>query len=329
LHEDFQKDTTDLKKTIRDLRGEMNRTAPLTDNKLFQFSRELRHIAGTVQALSDGQTTSDSGSLNNDSDSNNLDNLDSFTSSPITAPSSVPSDQTNIEKPKQVVNLDKDIEKSKTDNQIKKNSKKKKTIIASTAVATALIVVVSGALLSRQPKADQDIVDSYLNQNGEVQGASDNNSDQTTPSKKKEQKDNQVSFEETIWETYRDEFLGFQVKYPGNATDLLHTGGTTTFLRKDGYIFKMQRIYTDKTLDEYWKDTQDDGLEYEAEKTKLWFNDAIHLKLIEDVEFPGNRYLVKSKEHIFDLWYATPSKHFNEDDIKRVEHMLESVKFLN
>ena len=326
LHEDFQKERADLKKTVRDLRGEMHRTAPITDNKLFHFSRELRHIAGTVQELSNENSINQTKSIDKDS---NIDNLDTINSNPIAKASlSEPPDQRKVEKPKQVINQEVDKNKSKTKKEIKKNSKKKKTVIASTAVATALLVVISGALLTRQPKIDQDMVDSYLNQDGEVQGLSDDNQGQTPSLTKKEQKDNQASFDETIWETYRDEFLGFQVKYPDNVTDTLHTGNTMTFLRKDGYLFKIQRIYTDKSLEDYWEATKNDGLEYESESMTLEFSEALHLTLIEEVDFPGNRYLVKSKEHIFDVWYATPSNHFDDDDMKRVDYMINSLRFL-
>lgn len=326
LHEDFQKERADLKKTVRDLRGEMHRTAPLTDNKLFHFSRELRHIAGTVQALSDDSTSTQPKPTENDSIPNQLDPI---APSVITNPSSPKKpEQKIVEKPKQEANQEVKKEKSNTKKEKNKNSKKKKTIIASTAVATVLIIVVSGAFLTRQPKIDQDVVDSYLNQDGEVQGLSDDNSDKTPSLRKKEQKDNQASFDDTIWETYRDEFLGFQVKYPDNVTDTLHTGNTMTFLRKDGYLFKIQRIFTDKSLDDYWESTKNDGLEYEVESVTLEFSDALHLTLVEEVEFSGNRYLVKSKEHIFDVWYATPNIHFDEDDIRRVDYMINSLRFL-
>ena len=66
-------------------------------------------------------------------------------------------------------------------------------------------------------------------------------------------------------------------------------------------------------------------LQYKDSESTFKNNEALFLELEEASQFPGNRYLVKKEEVIYDIWYATKSEKFEEDDIKRAKYMLDSV----
>jgi hypothetical protein len=211
-----------------------------------------------------------------------------------------------------------------------KLTKKTKTIAAAATAVAIFTIGISLTLFGRKPAVDQALVDSYLNADGTVAGASATAEpdESNSPQVRKEFKNNDVSFADTDWQVFRDEFLGFQVRYPANVTDLLHTGNTITFLRHDGYIFKMQRIATDQPLKDYWEQAKANGLNYLLTPVELGPHEAYHLVLDEPVEYPGNRYLVQLTGHIADVWYATDSAKLSADDRQRVEYMVNSMRFL-
>ena len=44
-------------------------------------------------------------------------------------------------------------------------------------------------------------------------------------------------------------------------------------------------------------------------------------------DYPGNRYLVKEGNFLYDIWYATQGDAFAADDIRRAKYMLDTVSF--
>jgi hypothetical protein len=240
-------------------------------------------------------------------------------------------------------------EKPKSDKDAKKSlTKKKKIAITSASAVTVMLVfsaLISGQLFG-EADVDQELVAQYLENSGEVAGTQ---SDTKPPSdvvqiptstiqdpntivtqKGKEIADasqTNVSFEETIWETFSDNSLGVRVKYPLNAVKLNKTESNVTFQRKDGYIFKIQRIETGLDLEEYWKQIQATSLKHASSNTTFAGKEALLLEIQETTQYPGNRYLVKLDNAIIDIWFATAGPKFEADDIKRVDEMLKSVAF--
>ncbi len=339
LKADYEDEMKKTNATIRDLKSELHRTMPLTDNKLFTFSKDLRDVVNSVKALTEEELRDEV------SDMSINDQAYAELTSPPTVAIDLPLTNKTLyaekaPEPKQIVKTEElkhesaEVEKStkKISGKNPVSKKTKKIVLVSTAVAI-LTFGVGTFTLNQKPKVNQKIVDSYLQNNGQVQGATTSTDSKSVASVaptmvKKEQKNNLVTYEETKWEVFRDEFLGLQIEYPGNAIDILHTGNTITFLRKGGYIFKAQRLQTEKTLDEYWESIKANGLQYKVEKTKLNIDEALHLVLDETVEFPGNRYLLKKGGFVYDLWYAVPNPAFDDDDMKRVDKMMESLRFL-
>ena len=317
LQTDYQTEKRTLSGTIRDLKTELHRTAPLTENKFFTFSKDLRAVVSAVNSLSDAEINDPPPEVSG---------TDPVIATPLELPAPPPTGEQVM--PKEVV---KAVDDSLTPPPASeggsqppakpKLSKKVKTGITAAAVVAMVTFSIAMTMLNRQPAVDPA---------GSVQGTTTDSPkpEASAPPIRKEFKNNEVSFDDTQWEVFRDEFLGFQVRYPGNATDLLATANTITFLRLDGYLFKMQRIQTDKTLDEYWTKIKADGLQYKVEPVKQGPFDSLHLILQETIDYPGNRYLVKVNDHIIDVWYATPNAKYNDDDMKRVDYMVQSMRFL-
>lgn len=338
LKADYDDEMKKTNATIRDLKSELHRTMPLTDNKLFTFSKDLREVVNSVKALTAEELNEDLPELQVDDHAH-----EEMTPPPVVSIDLPLTNKTlhaeQSSRPKQVVKIDepKDdmVEEVKSNKKVMPKipvSKKTKKVILTTTAVAIITFAVGTFALNQKPQVNQKIVDSYLESNGQVQGATSDSVKSVGSAAptmvKKEQKNNQISFEETKWEVFRDEFLGLQIEYPGNAIDILHTGNTITFLRKEGYLFKAQRLQTDKTLEEYWDSIKANGLQYKVEKTKLNIDEALHLVLDESVEFPGNRYLLKKNGFIYDLWYAVPNPAFDDADMKRVDKMMESLRFL-
>lgn len=337
LKVDYEEDKKQLSLTIRDLKSELHRTAPLTDNKFFTFSKDLREVVDSVKALTQEGLGDEVQEI--DIEPHDFNEISAPPTVSIDLPVTAKAEKSPATEPKQIEKIEgpKKLNDFIDDSQKKPTkkpgvSKKVKTIIATSTVVAIATFTLGTFALNQKPAVNQKVVDEYLENSGQVQGIVSDKSEvnvSPTPSLvRKEFKNNQVTFEETKWEVFRDEFLGFQIEYPGNAADLLHTGNTITFLRKEGYLFKMQRLQSSKTLEEYWESVKDTGLTYKVEKEKIGIQNALHLILEEEVDFPGNRYLLKINDHIYDLWYATPNPAFDDGDMKRVEYMLSKMRFI-
>jgi hypothetical protein len=136
-----------------------------------------------------------------------------------------------------------------------------------------------------------------------------------------------VPFEQTVWDKFKEPIFGIEMEYPINAVNIIKTDSSITFIRKNGYIFKVQKVDTALELEEYWKQIKATSLNYKVTPKDFAKQKALHLELEDITDFPGDRYLVKMGDAIFDVWYATASEKFVQDDMKRVERMLSSVVF--
>lgn len=153
----------------------------------------------------------------------------------------------------------------------------------------------------------------------QVKGASDD---------KYAQSQADVPYSQTIWDTFKDPAIGIELNYPQNTVNVVKTESSLTFLRKNGYIFKIQIYETAFDIEEYWKSVKANNLNYNAKKTTFRDEPALFLELEDITEFPGDRYVVKRGDFVYDIWYATYSKNLADDDIKRIDIMLNSLKFL-
>jgi hypothetical protein len=87
-------------------------------------------------------------------------------------------------------------------------------------------------------------------------------------------------------------------------------------------------IETGLDLQVYWDQVKATNYDYAVKEVEFKSYKALHLTLQEEADYPGNKYLVKVDDTIYDVWYATESKKFSADDIKRVDHMIRNIDFL-
>jgi hypothetical protein len=207
-----------------------------------------------------------------------------------------------------------------------KEKKEKKLLITG---AAAVMVLFVGGLVSWRftaaPKVDQKLVSSYLAKTGQVQGVQT----QAANAPGTANKDADLPYEQTKWEQFNDPILGVALTFPANLITKTATETSITFLRKEGYIFKVQRVKTSQTVDEYWEQIKNLGFKYTSSPAKWKNKDALLLTMEDTSDYPGNRYLIKNGDSIFEVWYAVPGGKFSNDDIKRSERMLDSVSFQN
>ncbi len=137
-----------------------------------------------------------------------------------------------------------------------------------------------------------------------------------------------VSYDETLWDAFKDPTIGVEINYPKNAVNVVKTETSLTFLRKTGYIFKVQVFETALDVNEYWKSIKANSLNYKIKETTFREEKALFLELEDMSDYPGDRYLIKRGDYVFDVWYATYSNTLSDDDMKRVEVMLNSFKFI-
>jgi hypothetical protein len=226
-------------------------------------------------------------------------------------------------------------EEQPKDEKSKKKKRSKKSAMITAGVAV-LVMLISGAAVSYSgiliPKVDDTLVSEYLQKNGSVAGVTtdgaviDEQAQSSQPSTD-EVPSTAVPFDQTSWATVTEPIIGVSLQYPENAVKITKSESSLTFLRKEGYLFKIQKIDTGLDLQAYWDQVKTTTYEYEEEKSTLGSKTAIHLKLSEETKYPGDRYLVAVEDAVMDIWYATESEVFSKDDIRRVEVMLESIKF--
>lgn len=337
---DFEKDKKSLGKTVRSLRKEIRGKAPLEETYFFSLSKELKTAVDEIEEMVDhlekpGTMNENKGELEVESLKNPLSAEDEkeskieITTRIVTKPKT----EVNEKKPNSATN---DEEK-----QIKPPKKAKKMLI--TGGAALAIVLVFGGLLSvtmfSTPKVNDALVEEYLNKakEGEVAGTSSQgeNAEQDgesstlqSPTMSNEVLDAVVPFGETNWQEFHDPLFGIKMQFPVNAVKMMRTDSSTTFSRREGYIFRIQMVETGHDLMNYWNQIKATNYDYDAEEFTFQGKEALDLVLKEDTEYPGNKILVKIGDVVYDIWYATASEKFSEDDIKRVDYMKKSIVFI-
>lgn len=327
LEEEHEKEKRELEAQIRELKRELYRTAPLHDTAFFSLTKELKQAIGELETLM--TTMKNTAVVKNESVVREV---------PLTAEAFVAPAQPPVSVEKKVINPNKEpmetavpvVESVSGENKEKKGLAKKKVLVTGVS-AVVLLFVISGlaGLFLSEPKVDEKIVAQYLPGGGQVQGAR-TDLDQPTPTPKEIDPSQQdIKFEQAVWEEYKDTAFGIVLQYPKNAVKVIRTDSNVTFIRKTGFLFKVQRIQTTYSVDEYWKQVKSTSLNYSAESEKFKGNVALKLSLEDVTDYPGDRYLVKMGEFIYDIWYATPSNNFTADDIKLADKMLASLSIVN
>ncbi len=138
-----------------------------------------------------------------------------------------------------------------------------------------------------------------------------------------------VTYENTVWAEYNDSDLGVKLKYPQNATYRVKPIGSNNlwFLRKNGYLLKIERIDTEQTLEEMAVATSA-NINYKQETLTIKDSPTIHMILQETMPVMGNIYLVKVDSSIFKVWYKTFAPGEAPDDEQRLKTLLDSLEFV-
>ncbi len=345
LRETFDNQKKKMSQKVTSLIKEVEHQTPVTQNKFFTISSRLHEVAQAMDMLIQ-QTPELAEAVTPQTELTKQDVVIQTDTQPI--PADQPSNpKTKDEQPKQKLKDEKS-EKSK-------KSKVPKPIIILGSTLT-LVLLIGGALwfsFTRETEVSTELIQEYLPQDsaqqviqnedikkktiikddisknsdqeniatdsGEVEGASTQN--------KYEQSQADVPFSETQWEEYNDPVFKISMTYPINAVNMVRTDTSTTFIRKTGYIFKIQVVDTALDLENYWKLIKSGGLKYKVTETEFRGEKALFLELEDLSDYPGDKYLVQIGEKIYEIWYATPSQSLSEDDSKRVDIMLNSFKF--
>lgn len=220
-------------------------------------------------------------------------------------------------------------------------------ILGSTFAIIALLAGIVWFSVSKKTDVSQQLLQEYLPQDAKPsleqdlekkieQSISDNlNPSETPPGETKGASDTKyaesqadVPFSDTYWDTVTNPNLGITLNFPKNTVNMINTETSTTFIRKNGYIFKVQLIESALTVEEYWKLIKASSLNYKVKETTFRNYPALFLELEDFSEYPGDRYLVKKGDFIYDIWYATYNKNLSDEDAKRIDIMLNSFKFI-
>lgn len=342
---DFETDKKKLETTIKNLKQELHRTTPIQDNKFFTISKEIREAVNAIEQLTKTDLPDDSSepmppipvnpqaktlTVNAPAPEKQADpkpppKPESTQEAPSGASEeTIPPHDKPEPSPSQPEKDEKKPKKSKL-------KEKKLLITGGAAIAVLTIGGLVSLRLASKPKVDQQLVENYLNEQGQVAGIqSKDPSLQSSSSKANEGVDKyaEVPFDQTEWEHFRDDIFGIQLEFPIGLVERMHNTSTITFLRKDSYIFRVQKTESALELEAYWEQNKSNSLNYISSPVELKGKPALYLKLEDQASYPGDRYLIKNGTSVYDIWLATPSDKFSVDDVKRAEHMLSSLTFL-
>lgn len=136
-----------------------------------------------------------------------------------------------------------------------------------------------------------------------------------------------IPFDSTVWKTYNDPDYGIKIDYPENTSHQLRPTGSNNiwFLRKSGYLVKIERFDSDKSLEQFYTDLKTD-VKYRIESSNVQGVPAMHLIQDEYLPIRGNIFLVKVDNYIYKIWYQTYAAGENPDDEKRVKRMMDSLR---
>jgi hypothetical protein len=339
LEQEKDKEKRALEAQIRELRRELHRTAPLHDTKFFSLTKQLEEAITDLNKVAEASESSlqqIAGVVPNREQPLGAEAL-SMPSIPEQATERMPAPvQPSPAIPSPVASDPKTVQPPPAETQ-KRNLSKNKVMLTG-AAAVVLLFLISGAVASvvAEPKVDEELVAQYLTAQsgkvaGQVQGAETGGLGDTAAVSDAPAIDPaqaEVTFDETVWEDFNDPTFGIMLQYPKNAVKPVRTDSNVTFIRKTGYLFKIQRIETSLTVDEYWKQIKSTSLNYTESEDTFKGKKALKLTLEDAADYPGNRYLIREGGFVYDIWYATKTAAFTDDDLARVEKMLASLSII-
>lgn len=338
IKEHIGKEKTGVDQQLQELKKEVEAAPTPQNNKFTSLSEELGDIVKAMNSLVDEQNGTD----NEAASQEKLDKQEESKEKKESKDNEANNQETTSKDTKANSNNEK--------KNIEKTPKNKKKLII---IAVAGLIILGGIgfavikFMGGSSSVDPDLMNEYLpgetvqeqsettsdtgeatsqdqtaETNPEVQGASISLAD------RRDAAQSDISYSETRWETHKDPKFGLSFDYPINVADVVRTDMSITVLRKTGYIFKVQRIETAQELNDYWTQVKARSLRYKVQDTTFREYPALFLELEDITEYPGDRYLVKRDDMIYDIWYATASKSLSDEDAKRVDIMLNSFKFI-
>jgi len=347
-----------ISKQLSDITQAMNRLLE-SENWIEQSQKTLQPTISANGVTLQDQTANISEQVKLISGQNNADQkADQNNQTKTTLPEENKQTISNTEKkPEEVINTspastpipaDKIPESSEKPEKVRRKIPKPLIAVLSTIILTGVIGGIVWYNFNKTPQVDAQLLQEYLPADAKPpeqapQNQEEKKIDQTSlenptpPDKSKVQgasdekyaeSQADVAYSDTLWDTFKDPTIGIEVSYPKNTVNVVKTESSLTFLRKTGYIFKIQVYETALEIDEYWKSVKATNLDYSVKETQFRDKEALFLELEDITEYPGDRYIVKNGEFIYDIWYATFSNRISDDDIKRVDIMLNSFKFL-
>lgn len=325
LQQEFSKERESFEAKVRELKRDLHRSQPLHEHTFFTLSKELKESMSIMNQLVVDQGANQAPLATDMAQAQ----PPSLPPMPVQASQTVNNDVTEATADKREVTK----EPTKPNEDLKsekKPSSKKKTLLTGGAIVAVVVLVggVIGGQFFMKPKVNDTLVKEYLSNSGQVAGSSD----QVTPMPTNTQTDlsqTDIPLDQTAWTKLNEPIMGVSFDYPQNVVKINKTDSSITLIRKDGYIFKIQKINTGLKLEEYWQQIKPTNPNYTEEMTDYNGHKALALTLQEMTPFPGDRYLVKIGEAVFDVWYATPSDSYTKDDLTRVKRILDSVTFKN
>ncbi len=220
-----------------------------------------------------------------------------------------------------------------------KNDKEKIGGLGKTAVKAAVVLLIFvSAYFTYQIKNAGQLREAYVSQARQNRNIAIENSGSSDskaydlmskpPEERYKEAYADLPFENTIWDMYTASDLGISFTYPKNTSNKLQQVGSNNIwiIRKDGYLFKAQKIITETSLEQYVSNLKPQ-ITYKVEATEWKGKIAVKLTPDENIPIMGTTYLIQSNGFILELWFKTIDDN-NTDDQKRLEKMIDSFEFI-
>jgi len=139
-----------------------------------------------------------------------------------------------------------------------------------------------------------------------------------------------LPYSKTQWKVLDNFVFNFQIQYPLNTSALVRNaaGDQIWFLRRDGYMMKINILQSKESLMDYYNALQNTS-EYSMSKVTFAKKNALLLQgNYSQMTIPSNQYIVANKGTIFDIWYEIYDPKKYPDDVTRISQMLQSFAFI-
>ncbi len=203
---------------------------------------------------------------------------------------------------------------------------------------TVFVVIIAGSIIGYKLNNANKLRETYIAQAKNVYANNAQNSaGDTTPdefkSKSTESKYKEayidMPFADTVWDNMSNPSFGIKLSYPRSTSYKFQSvdGNSVIFLRKDGYLMKIEKIAFAAPLDQYITNSFKTNVGYMTEITTIKKTPAVLLTQNEQLAVNGNIYLYKPDNNtIIKIWYKTFAKDEDRDDKQRVAKMLDSIE---